>query len=347
MNIALYSPNFHPLTGGLEHVVMDLATEFSRKGHTVTLITLTAAAMPDDFPFQVLRNPGFFRQVKAMRRADVVVQFNVSLKGIIPWLLTGRPLVVSHQTANRPDWRGRLKAWVANHLAALNIGCSAYMSRQFNRATNIPNPYNDELFRLLIPWQQRKDDLVFVGRLVSDKGADILLHALSKLQSAQLFPNLTIVGAGPQEAKLRQLVRQLDLDRQVAFSGLQKGEALVQTINRHRIMVVPSVWEEPFGIVALEGLACGCLVIGSDGGGLAEAIGNLGLSFPNKHIEALADRLQAALTSPERLLPHPKALAIHLGQHQRSVVAERYLQMLETITGNQAYAGNDSTEPGH
>ena len=87
MNIAVYSPNFHPLTGGLENAVLDLATEFDRQGHPTTVITLTPADAPDAFPFRVLRRPGFFQQVMAMRRADVVLMFNVGLETDLGMLL--------------------------------------------------------------------------------------------------------------------------------------------------------------------------------------------------------------------------------------------------------------------
>ena len=61
----------------------------------------------------------------------------------------------------------------------------------------------------------------------------------------------------------------LGLERQVEFTGVLQGETLVRTLNAHRIMVVPSRTPEPFGVVALEGIACGCVVVGSEGGGLS------------------------------------------------------------------------------
>lgn len=331
MNLVFYSPNFFPLTGGLEHTVLDLAIGLTQAGHQITVVTSTNHDKPDAFPFAVLRKSGFWQQVSAMRRANIVVQFNVSLKGILPWLFSGRPLAVSHQTANTSDWRGRLKTWVANHVAAVNIGCSNYMSGQFTRAVTIPNPFGSDIFRITTPWEQRKSDIVFVGRLVSDKGADLLLYALDLLRQKECCPQLTIVGSGPEEPVLRQLAGQLGLDKQLVFTGLIKGEALAHTINQHRIMVVPSVWQEPFGIVALEGLACGCVVIGSDGGGLPEAIGGLGLTFPNGDAGALARRLGTILDNPDRYRPQPESLAAHLNRHSRTAVAQAYADLLATI----------------
>lgn len=332
MKIVVYSPNFHPLTGGLEHVVLDLATEFERLGHATTVITLTPADAPDTFPFRVLRRPGFFRQVMAMRQADVVLMFNVSLKGVLPWLFSGRPLAVSHQTPNTTDWRGRLKTWVANRLATQNIGCSTYMSRQFTGAVTVPNPYNDAVFRSSEAWVFRKRDIAFVGRLVSDKGADLLLNALAMLRDDGHQPDLTIIGAGPEEEALRRQTRELRLEDQVAFAGLKKGAELAKILNEHRYLAVPSVWAEPFGIVALEGLACGCIVIGSQGGGLPEALGDFGLTFPNGDVRALALRLKMALEKTVKYLPEPEKLAAHLRRHERAVVAQEYVGVLSLFS---------------
>lgn len=329
MKIVLYSPNFHPLTGGLENVVMDLALEFAGMGHAAVVLTRTPGRERDIFPFQVERQANLLREISIMRTADVVLQFNVSLKGLLPWLFSGRPLAISLQTAHWPDWRGRLKTWVANHLSALNIGCSRYMSGLVERAVTIPNPYDAGLFTTKIPWHERTGGIIFVGRLVSDKGADLVLHALAALKREALTPRLTIVGDGPERQPLTALADALGLAPQVTFAGLQKGPALVALLNRHRVMVIPSVWLEPFGIVALEGLACGCLVVGSAGGGLSEAIGGLGLTFPNSDIPALTHCLRQALVQPGHYLPHPDAVALHLQRHRREQVAMAYIQALQ------------------
>ncbi|MFN0015270.1 MAG: glycosyltransferase family 4 protein [Saprospiraceae bacterium] len=328
MKIALYSPNFLPLTGGLENVVHDLATGFSEAGHTATVVTATPADAPDGFPFRVLRRAGFFGQVAAMRCADVVLMFNVSLWGVLPWLVSGRPLVVSHHTPNSDDRLGRLKAWVARRLAARNATCSVYLARQFDGAVPLPNPYDDAVFRSSQPWVFRRRDFVFVGRLVSDKGADLLLAAMALLQDQGHKPGLTIVGSGPEEAVLRQQARELGLEEQVVFVGEKKGPALAAVLNEHRFVAVPSRWAEPFGLVMLEGLACGCIAIGSDGGGLPEALGGLGLTFPNNNAPALAACLRQVVENPLEYLPEPEKLAAHLRRHERAAAAQAYLDFL-------------------
>ena len=73
----------------------------------------------------------------------------------------------------------------------------------------------------------------------------------------------------------------------IKFLGFLRHEELARMLNRHRIMVIPSLDKEGFGIVALEGLACGCKVIASDAGGLTEAVDRFGKIFATGEKEGL------------------------------------------------------------
>ncbi len=168
-----------------------------------------------------------------------------------------------------------------------------------------------------------------MGRLVSDKGPDLLLRAIARLKSVDLRPQLTIVGAGPEDASLRAIVKELEIQSQVSFAGVKRGWELAELLNHHKIMVVPSLFHEPFGVVALEGIACGCVVVGSEGGGLKDAVGSCGITFPNGDEQALADRLETLLTVPESQRPYRAKAAAHLSLHTKGVVAEAYVRVLE------------------
>ena len=147
---------------------------------------------------------------------------------------------------------------------------------------------------------ERTKDIVFLARLVSDKGGDIILEALARMRLQGLTPRLTIVGDGPERANLEAMAHRLGVGPQVIFLGMQTGEALVSILNEHRVMAVPSQLAEPFGVVALEGIACGCVIVGSEGGGLPDAIGPCGLLFPNGDADALADRCLGRLLLDRR-----------------------------------------------
>jgi glycosyltransferase involved in cell wall biosynthesis len=196
-------------------------------------------------------------------------------------------------------------------------------------ATVVGDPYDVSLFRLL-PEVPRDRDLVFLGRLVSDKGVDLLLAALVNLGSRGLQPRLTVIGSGSEASQLKKMAAQLGLAGQVEWFGPKQGPDLVTLLNRHRIMVVPSRWREPFGVVALEGLACGCVVVGSEGGGLRDAIGPCGLTFPNGNVPALADRLAELLTAPDRLAHFRSETPAHLEKFHPTRVAQAYIKIFES-----------------
>ncbi|MFM5890952.1 MAG: glycosyltransferase family 4 protein, partial [Dolichospermum sp.] len=180
-----------------------------------------------------------------------------------------------------------------------------------------------------IPEIHRNQELVFLGRLVSDKGANLLLEALSQLKLTGLTPKLTIIGTGPEESKLIQQAKDLKINDQVTFAGVKLEHELTKLLNAHQIMVVPSLWNEPFGIVALEGIACGCVVVGSEGGGLKDAIGTCGVTFANGNVEQLTKILFDLLTHPEKLKTYREQAKLHLDSHTSKAVAKAYLDVLQ------------------
>ena len=192
--------------------------------------------------------------------------------------------------------------------------------------TIIGNPYQDHLFRKL-PGVWRERDIVFLARLVSDKGGDLTLEALARLKQHGLTPSLTIIGDGPERPSLEKWWRTLGLSEQVTFLGMRTGDDLVRLLNEHRIMVVPSRLAEPFGVVALEGIACGCALVGSESGGLADAIGPCGLTFPNNDASALADRLFQLLTDKMRCAELRSHCEEHLAKHTAAGIARAYLEV--------------------
>lgn len=329
MKILIYTPLFYPSIGGLETVVGILAEQFVEQGAEVRLITATPAADNKAFPYPVLRRPRPAEILAQVRWCDIYFHPNISLKGVWPLLLARRPWVVSHNNCyQRLDgtrgWQDRLKHFCLRFATGISV------SRAIAECVPIPstvieNPYRSELFRQLP--EPRDRDLAFLGRLVSDKGADVLLEAIAVLAAEGLTPTLSIIGDGPEAPRLRQQAATLGIGDRVDFCGVRTGTDLVRALNAHEILVVPSRYCEPFGIVALEGIACGCVVVGSAGGGLPDAIDGCGATFPNGDATALTAVLRELLLHPERR-QHLRANAPdHLASHQPAAVARQYLRV--------------------
>lgn len=332
MRILISSHAFAPSLGGIETVSRLLAQEFVTLGHEVTLVTQTPGEDNENFP--VVRRPSVSQLFRLINWCDIFWQNNLSLRTWWPVGVRPRPVVVTHQGSYclRPagfDGALRLKRAVVHRLTGVAISqfVAACLDR---RPVVIPNPYDARVFKKGLPEIERTGELLFVGRLVSEKGLDLLLEALSRLRKRELRPSLTIVGAGPSLDAMQRLAGDLGLHDQVTFAGPQRGDDLAKTFNSHRILVVPSRYDEPFGVVALEGIACGCVAVGSRGGGLPEAIGPCGVTFPNGDAGALADALEKFLRAPgerDRFLAQAPEHLVHF--HPRTI-ANRYLDLFRS-----------------
>ncbi len=114
--------------------------------------------------------------------------------------------------------------------------------------------------------------VLFAGRLVEEKGIWTLMRAARELPQVKF----KIVGTGPEEQTLHEAGDRL---RNVEFLGFQSGEALWKLYRGARAVVVPSLWEEVFGLVALESMAAGKPVIASNIGGLPEIVADRETGF--------------------------------------------------------------------
>lgn len=334
MKILFSSPGFYPDIGGIENVVLYLAHYLSKKGHHILVITDTSIDSPEDFPFEVYRKPSLKKKLELIRAVDLQVYFNLNKKEIIPIFLQNTPLIVSLHGPLKGSLLTSIKKRLLQYKTNAFIACSQFVAQSCEESVIVHSGYDHLLFKKNEE-KARVQDLVFLGRLVPEKGCDLLLRSLAKLKERNIFPTLSIIGDGPEKLRLINQVRELQLDQQVTFLGLKKGVELVEILNRHQIMIIPSVWEEPFGIVALEGIACGCLVIGSSGGGLKEAIGPCGLTFPNGDAYALAEILKETLAKPDSINDYQKHAANHLNKFQQDIIAEKYLKVFEAVLAKQ------------
>lgn len=333
MKILFTSYFFSPSLGGIETVSALLAPEFVQHGHEVVLVTKTREEdAVTSRPYRVVRAPGPRELIRLIRWCDVLFQSNISLELSWPLLFIHRPWVISHQTmllhpVGHLSWRGRLKYYLFRYASHAAISHSIADSLPVSSII-LGNPYSPETFKLM-PEIARDRELVYLGRLVSDKGIDLLLEAVAELRQRGLTPRLTVIGSGPELANLQELARSLNISRQVEFTGPKKGVELARALNAHQIMIAPSRWAEPFGVVVLEGIACGCTVIVSKTGGLPEAAGPCGVTFePGNHL-SLADAIQTALTQPGFRENLQRVAQSHLARFDPTVVAEGYLQLFE------------------
>ncbi len=331
LRIAITSRIYFPSTGGVPVYIRLLANAWQQLGHDVLLLTSTPASSesPND-TFRIVRSPSMIDLFKAARWCDLVFQVELSLRMLIPFALFFRPAFVSHHThfANGKAvsiWR-HMQKFIARHCHPICV--STHIRTGWGgHGIVLANPFNDALFH--DNSGPRHTDFLFVGRLIHDKGIDVLLAAFALLRDKGIRPCLRIVGDEriAEESvipKWQQESIRLGISDKIEFLGNLHANEVANEMRRARILVVPSTWPEPFGIVVLEGLASGCYVIASSGGGLREAGGPFPLYFQNGSPHDLAGALEQALKQP--VAASTESLRSHLDAHRFQVVAIRYLK---------------------
>ena len=139
---------------------------------------------------------------------------------------------------------------------------------------------------------------VVAGRLVPEKGIDTLVRAFARLAPREPHSSLVVIGEGPERSDLARLAIGLGVGERVTFTGKLSPEATLAMVRSGWVVCVPSLWEEPFGMIAAEAQMHGVAVIASRCGGLAEIVadGETGYLVPPGDPEALASRLDQLLS---------------------------------------------------
>lgn len=141
-------------------------------------------------------------------------------------------------------------------------------------------------------------NLLFVGRIVPDKGLDYLLQALRDLPGDW---RLVVNGDGPGLDRATALARRLRLDSRIEFAGWTGRERLLECYEAADIVVVPSVWPEPFGLVGIEAMAYGKPVVAFRSGAIPEwlAHGETGYLVDTGSVDGLRRRIGELLANPD------------------------------------------------
>jgi glycogen(starch) synthase len=274
-----------------------------------------------------------------------------------PWLVT------VHATEF-----GRHQGWVSTypqshihaverHMVAIAdrvITCSHYMrghvatvlAAPLGRISVIQNAVDPrdletpvDLDRLRARFAEPHERLVLlVGRLVYEKGFHLALDALAQVVDSVGGVRFVIAGSGTVEAELREQARRLGLMRHGTFLGWIGDDMLHSLYRIAEITIVPSIYE-PFGLVALEAMACGCMCIVADTGGLREVVpadGTVGLRFRSRDSGALGEVLAQILTDDHARAKFVAEAREHVLGFDWSEVARRTREVYMELVGAEA-----------
>jgi glycosyltransferase involved in cell wall biosynthesis len=315
--------------GGIEGRSRTYATELSKRGHQVGLVSFSSVSPPFRpaqvgyisirFDSSVLRlPPAMIATLRLIRKRTfqcvLLVSGSLTIYGLylltLCWALRIRSVAFFYGRDVLSAKKNVLRSFLLT--CALNLADRIAVNSNFTKGTLPRGVFKVVLVRPAIAQEMleaaklsRSEEsggkILFVGRLIERKGVDVLLRALAELAIQKPDAMLDIVGDGPLKPSLQDLSRRLGVDTRVRFHGALSGSQLYGKFALSDVLVMPSRGTaddvEGFGTVFIEAGVFGKPVIGTKTGGIPEAVldGGTGLLVPDGDSHALSEALLRVL----------------------------------------------------
>ena len=337
MRILHWTDGFAPAIGGTEVFILELAKSQIRAGHQVHVIAESLSGCPDEetfegipvlrFPFTptlLSRDPSRLRELttrlSSLRSRLGPDHVHVHFNGPAAWLeLLSRPSAKRPTiTVHTPTCELRLPVALRRRILTSG-GWIAAVSRPHHEdiarfAPGIASKLTTLFYGVPIPpapaptpdidsHAPRPFRFACIGRMVESKGFHIALDAFARV--VELAPDsarLVIAGDGPELASLQSRARELgEAARHISFPGWIPPHKVHDWMQESDALIVPSTWQEPFGLVAIQAALAARPVIASRVGGLADIVqpDHTGWRVPPSDSAALAERMLDCIRSPE------------------------------------------------
>lgn len=330
MKLLYWVPQFHPYVGGVEVLAAHFLSALVARGHEPVVITSHGALeLPDDDEWRgiaIHRRPfaaalaggragevmGLVAEVAGLKRriAPDLVHVNVTDASPFFHLRTlgahPSPSVVSPQVTvggggptsllvDLLSSAGAVTSVSTAALAAAVAVCPEIRGRSRVIRNALPEPDRAELGA-----PPADPVLAGAGRLVGDKGFDVAIRALALVRQDHPTAVLRLAGDGPARRDLEALADELGVAAAVDLVGWVPPDDLPAFLAAATIVLMPSRWEEAFGLVALQAAQVGRPVVASRVGGLPEVVedGVTGTLVPAEDPVALAGAVLALLADP-------------------------------------------------
>lgn len=350
MRVLFWPETFRQYVSGGELIAAELVSTLRRRGHELIVVTRKDTDdLPDEavcdglpvyrFPFwtalatgDVDRLPRIHRRVRELRRAfkpDLAHLFCAGPSALFHQQTAGAhpaPLLVSLQQGEG-DASFRPGTVLGSTLRSADwvTACSRAVLGETRRQVPEIVPHSSVIWNSLElpglapePLPIGTPRVLCLGRMVPEKGFDVALAAFAQARRGRPDVRLVIAGDGPARAGLERLAEELGIADAVEFLGWVAPAEVSALINRSTMVVVPSRWKEPFGVVAVQAAQMARPVVATRIGGLPEIVvhGATGLLFECEDSTALARAI-------ERLLEQPD-MATRMGQAGRARALELF-----------------------
>ncbi|OWY69444.1 group 1 glycosyl transferase [cyanobacterium TDX16] len=224
-----------------------------------------------------------------------------------------------------------------NLVVALSYGMKAQLEEEGIGAIEVV--HNGVPVRPMRPPLANPPTVAFAGRLVSEKGVDVLLRAFARAKAQVPKVQLIVAGRGPEEDALRALAAELGIATDVTWLGHLPRSEMEKHFDSAWVQVVPSLWSEPFGNVTTEAMMRGTSVIASAVGAQPEIVidGITGFLVPPLEVDALTAALLRLLLNAslaERMGRVGRQYALtHFSENR---CTERFLEIYQRLRASAA-----------
>src|SRR5215210_1283347 len=357
MRILHLAKYYWPRSGGMERVVQTLAEGAANLGHHVEVVAVESIGRRGEplrqrtpvtraFSFAALGSqeiaPGYI--AAAWKRADIIHLHHPHPLADLACLLRARrtPVVVTqHADALRSIYRPMTRLVIRRARAVVvpsraHLALSTELRGYESKVEVIPFGIDQTRWQVVPPPSPGAPPrAIFIGRLVSYKGLDVLLRAVEQVPELRL----DIVGSGPEGPRLRTLAQALAITDRVRWYGEYPDDDLPRRMADADFLVLPSVTvEEMFGLVVLEAMAAGRAVITT---ALPSAVrevnvpGVTGLEVPLRDVPALARALETlSRDAAKRRNMGDAGRKRVLERFTQTAMAEKHIQLYEKIKGS-------------
>lgn len=266
------------LYGGIERIVEVLVNEYVKAGHEVVLCAHPDSKVPcklipwkgqhSQTPLDTLKNLMTLTRTARRERVDIIHSFS-RLAYMTLLFPSAIPKIMSYQ--REPSARQIGKAWkLAKKGSLVFTGCSNYITDQISQVGTAYTIYNCAPFERYTLTQKVDEDapLMFLGRIEDIKGPDIAIEV-----ARQSGRRLIIAGNIPvgKEDFYDKKIRP-HLDSRIEYVGAVNDQQKNDLLGKALALLMPIQWNEPFGIVMAEAMACGTPVIGFSRGSVPEVV---------------------------------------------------------------------------
>lgn len=322
--------------GGIERIIADLAVEYQNKGHEVDLLASKGSIINGCISFYH-SSPGFppskitvliaifrtwFFLIKNYKKYNAIHNF-----GRLLYLLPIKNKEINKlQCYQREITKSNIEKIIkSKHQKLFFSGCSRNLVERANPPGFWSNIYNCVVFSnysLSLDVDLTSAPLVFLGRLDKIKGVHIAIEVAKKVNRKLLIAGNISDDLGEKEYFEKEINPHID-NKQIVYLGEVNDKQKNQILGQSLSLLMPIQWNEPFGIVMIEAMACGTPVIAFPKGSVPEVVDNGITGFVVDDIDGMIQAVHD-IQSIDRIECRKRAFE----KFDVSVIAEQYLQII-------------------